>query len=121
LSSSECLNELRLTLRTASTDPERLSLIVQLLLLCNFILTWKLTNCKFVPLRGAIDRISDRCNFNKIVDERRRHNKIQYKVRWQGEGPEGDIWLPASELEDCAALDDWQARRPKLPRVVLRY
>ena len=57
----------------------------------------------------------------KIVDERRRHNKTQYKVRWQGEGPEGDIWLPASELEDCEALDAWQDRRPKLPRVVLRY
>ena len=56
----------------------------------------------------------------KIVDERRRHNKTQYKVRWQGEGPEGDIWLPASELEDCEALDAWQNRRPRLPRVVLR-
>jgi hypothetical protein len=56
----------------------------------------------------------------KIVDERRKHNKIQYKVRWQGEGPEGDIWLPASELEDCEALDAWQNRRPRLPRVVLR-
>lgn len=57
---------------------------------------------------------------DKIVDERRRHNKIQYKVRWQGEGPEGDIWLPANELEDCEALDIWQARNPKRPRLVLR-
>lgn len=50
---------------------------------------------------------------DKIVDERRRPNKIQYKVRWQGEGPKGDIWLPASELKDCEALDIWQARNPK--------
>jgi hypothetical protein len=25
------------------------------------------------------------------------------------EGPEGDLWLAASELEDCEALDTWQA------------
>jgi hypothetical protein len=55
----------------------------------------------------------------KIVDKQRRHNKIQYKVRWQGEGPGGDIWLPASELEDCEALNAWQNRRPRLPKVVL--
>lgn len=48
---------------------------------------------------------------DKIVDERRRGRGRQYLVRWRGEGPEGDIWLPASELEDCEALDQWQARR----------
>jgi hypothetical protein len=53
----------------------------------------------------------------KIIDRCRRHNKTQYKVHWQGEGPEGNIWLPASELEDCEALDTWKAQRPKLPRV----
>ena len=46
----------------------------------------------------------------KIVDERQRNRKTQYLVRWRGEGPEGDKWLPASELEDCEALDHWQAR-----------
>lgn len=47
----------------------------------------------------------------KIVDERRRGKGRQYLVRWRGEGPEGDIWLPASKLEDCEALDQWQTRR----------
>ena len=57
----------------------------------------------------------------KIVDERMRNKHLQYRVRWQGEGPEGDKWLPASELEDCEALDNWQASKPKRPRrVVLR-
>jgi hypothetical protein len=55
----------------------------------------------------------------KIVDERRRRNARQYLVRWRGEGPEGDLWLAAAELEDCEALDAWQnwkaenAKRPE--------
>ena len=48
---------------------------------------------------------------DKIVDERRRGKGRQYLVRWKGEGPEGDIWLPASELEDCEALDQWQTSK----------
>ena len=50
---------------------------------------------------------------DKIVDERRRAKQTQYRVRWQGEGPEGDKWLPASEVEDCEALDVWLARKIK--------
>ena len=55
---------------------------------------------------------------DKIVDERRRAGQIQYRVRWQGEGPEGDKWLPASELEDCEALDLWFAC--KIPTTLKR-
>ena len=47
----------------------------------------------------------------KIVDERRRGRGTQYLVRWQGEGPEGDLWLEEGELEDCEALDVWTKRR----------
>ena len=66
---------------------------------------------------------------DKIVDERRRRNGTQYLVRWRGEGPEGDLWLAASELEDCEALDTWQAwkaenaKRPEeseQPRLTIR-
>ena len=48
---------------------------------------------------------------DKIVDERKRGKKTLYKVRWQGEGPEGDLWLPAEELSECEALDRWISRR----------
>src|SRR5216684_6961199 len=47
----------------------------------------------------------------KIVDERQRGRKLQYRVCWTGEGPEGDKWLPASEVEDCEALDVWITRK----------
>jgi hypothetical protein len=47
----------------------------------------------------------------KIVDERRQRKGTQYLVRWQGEGPEGDIWLAASELDECEALDNWIRRK----------
>ena len=42
---------------------------------------------------------------NKIVNERKHAKKTLYCVHWQGEGPEGDIWLPAEELLDCKALN----------------
>ena len=48
---------------------------------------------------------------DKIVDERKRGKKTLYKVRWQGEGPEGDLWLPAEELSKCEALNHWISRR----------
>ena len=50
----------------------------------------------------------------KIVDERRHGGRKQYLVRWRGEGPEGDLWLNAEDLEECEVLDAWQARRSGL-------
>ena len=44
---------------------------------------------------------------DKIVDERKRSKKTLYHICWQGEGPEGDLWLPANKLKDCEALDLW--------------
>ena len=44
---------------------------------------------------------------NQIVDERKRGRGYQYLVWWVGEGPEKELWLPQSELEDCEALDVW--------------
>jgi len=43
------------------------------------------------------------------VDEQSQGRGMQYLVCWQGEGPEGDEWLPASKLENCEVLDHWQA------------
>jgi hypothetical protein len=58
---------------------------------------------------------------DKIVDERCKNKTTQYLVRWQGEGLEGDKWLPANELEDCEVLDKWLVLKPRLPRLVVRY
>jgi len=46
-----------------------------------------------------------------ILDERKRGRGYQYLVRWVGEGPENDLWLPRRELEDCEALDVWLASK----------
>lgn len=48
-----------------------------------------------------------------IVRSRRRGRGRQYLVRWQGEGPEGDVWLPRHELDNCEALDTWLAENPE--------
>lgn len=46
-------------------------------------------------------------HIDRIIDSRARGRGRQYLVRWAGEGPEQDRWLPRSELEDCEALDEW--------------
>lgn len=48
---------------------------------------------------------------DRIVDECQRGKTTHYRVRWQGEGPEGNIWLPAQELNECEALDIWNAQK----------
>ena len=46
---------------------------------------------------------------DNIIDEKRGRgrNNHKYLVRWMGQGPENDLWLPAKELENCEALDVW--------------
>ena len=58
---------------------------------------------------------------DKIVDERIKKKKTFYRVRWQGEGPEGDKWLPEEELADCEALDDWTTRKASVGRNFISY
>ena len=58
---------------------------------------------------------------DKIVDERKKNKKTLYRVRWQGEGPEGDKWLPENELHDCEALDTWHARKASVGRNFISY
>ncbi|KAF7344739.1 Transposon Ty3-G Gag-Pol polyprotein [Mycena venus] len=47
-----------------------------------------------------------------IIDERRVSRGFQYLVRYTGEGPEGDRWLPGRLLADNEALNRWLARPP---------
>ena len=50
----------------------------------------------------------------KIINEKKSRGRggIKYLVRWAGQGPEHDLWLPRKELEDNAALDIWLASKP---------
>ena len=49
----------------------------------------------------------------RIVDERKWGRGYQYLVRWVGEGPETEVWLPRTELENCEVLDVWLKERKK--------
>ena len=48
---------------------------------------------------------------DKILDQRRWGRGYQYLVHWRGYGQDHDRWLPASELQECAALNTWLASR----------
>ena len=50
---------------------------------------------------------------DRIIDEKtsRGRGGTKYLVRWVGQGPEHDLWLPRKQLEDNAALDVWLASR----------
>ena len=50
---------------------------------------------------------------DKILDERKSRGRGQtrYLVRWVGQGPEYDLWLPRKEIENCEALDVWIASK----------
>ena len=48
---------------------------------------------------------------DKILDQPRRGCGYQYLVHWCSYGQDHDRWLPASELQECAALNTWLASR----------
>jgi hypothetical protein len=50
---------------------------------------------------------------DKIIDERKARGcgQIKYLVRWVGQGPEYDLWLPQKEIEDCEAYNVWLANK----------
>lgn len=54
---------------------------------------------------------------DKIIDEKKSLARLggrggmKYLVRWLGQGPENDLWLPRKELEHNAALDVWLASK----------
>jgi hypothetical protein len=62
-----------------------------------------------IPADTVIINGHEESFIDKIIDQRRRGH--QYLVRWRGEGPEGDKWIAAKELEDCEALDIWLQRQ----------
>jgi len=44
---------------------------------------------------------------DQIIDLRRRGRGRQFLVRWAGYDAQHDLWIPASELNECEALDIW--------------
>ncbi len=50
---------------------------------------------------------------DKIVDVCKWGRSWRYLVRYVGEGPEGDCWLPRAELENNEVLDIWLKDNPR--------
>jgi hypothetical protein len=44
---------------------------------------------------------------DQILNSRRRGRGWQFLVRWAGYAAEHDLWIAASELNECEALDRW--------------
>jgi len=44
---------------------------------------------------------------DEIIDSRKHGRGYQFLVRWVGYGHEHDLWIAASELNECEALDQW--------------
>jgi Chromo (CHRromatin Organisation MOdifier) domain len=44
---------------------------------------------------------------DKIINSRRCSRRWQYLVRWLSYSPQHDLWIAASELSHCEALDRW--------------
>ncbi|THH06299.1 hypothetical protein EW146_g9654 [Bondarzewia mesenterica] len=51
----------------------------------------------------------DEWEIDRIIDQRRRGRGFQYLVQWKGWGHEDSCWISGRELDDCAALDAWEA------------
>ncbi|KAJ7055302.1 hypothetical protein C8F01DRAFT_949794, partial [Mycena amicta] len=45
----------------------------------------------------------------RIIDERRRRGKRQFKIRWFGYGAEDDEWVDEAEVGNLEHLDAWEA------------
>jgi hypothetical protein len=43
----------------------------------------------------------------EIIDVKQHGRGWQFLVHWLGYGPKHDLWIPASELNECEALDCW--------------
>ena len=68
-------------------------------------------NPNLFPSRNQTQPGTEKSFIEQIVDERKWGRGYQYLVRWVGEGPETEVWLPRTELEDCEALDVWLKER----------
>ncbi|KNZ74474.1 hypothetical protein J132_06823 [Termitomyces sp. J132] len=56
------------------------------------------------------DRATDHQVMDKIINKCRHGHGWQYLVCWVGFPPEHDKWLPCLELDNCKALDIWEAQ-----------
>jgi hypothetical protein len=54
----------------------------------------------------------------QILDSRIFRRKLEFKVRWEGYGPEHDQWLPEKDLDAPELLKDFYRNHPDAPRAI---
>ena len=61
----------------------------------------------------------DEHELDKIIDSRFHYNKLQYRAKWKGNGPEQDtIWYPSENFNKAAgAVEKFHERYPEKPRM----
>ena len=55
---------------------------------------------------------------DRIVGQRTKNGRVQYKIHWAGRGADDDTWEPEAEVCDLAAFDVWEELRG-LPRAAV--
>ena len=67
-----------------------------------------------IPIEGE-----DEHELDKIIDSRLHYNKLQYRAKWKGYGPEEDkVWYPAENFNNAAdAVRKFHERYPEKPRL----
>ena len=55
----------------------------------------------------------------EIIDSRLHYNRLQYRAKWKGYGPEEDkVWYPAKNFNNAAdAIGKFHERYPEKPRM----
>jgi hypothetical protein len=71
-----------------------------------------------VPSVDAAAAAADEWSVERIVAQRKRNGRTEYKVRWSGLGSNEDSWEQEADVSELEALDIWQAKyvEPQLRR-----
>ena len=65
----------------------------------------------------------DKDELNKIIDSQFHYNKLQYRAKWKGYGPEeNQVWYPANNFNHAIlAIKRFYVRYPGKPRIATHH
>ena len=65
----------------------------------------------------------DEHELDEIIDSRLHYNKLQYRAKWKGYGPEeNQVWYPANNFNNATlAIKPFYVRYPGKPRIATHH